>query len=72
LSNHVYTKGWEIIPDRDSFSTERMQVPGGWLVRSTLGGTGMAHWHVPDISHEWSFSPAKSAMQHCGNKGTTD
>ena len=40
--------------------TERMQVPGGWLVRTVLyngsgsyKGDSVSMVFVPDLSHEW-------------------
>lgn len=48
---------WEtIIPLKNYNSTERLQVPGGWLVCRIDGGkspAGMTMCFVADPNHEW-------------------
>ncbi len=35
--------------------TERMYVPGGWLVRITFYQVGISSSFVPDPDHEWKI-----------------
>lgn len=56
---------WELVnketyPELGGESTERLRVPGGWLVRTGLSltnrrglGTGVALCFLPDPEHEW-------------------
>jgi hypothetical protein len=52
---------WEKIHGKDQtgVTTERLKVPGGWLVRSIYwrgvheGGGGIAQSFIPDPNHEW-------------------
>lgn len=51
---------WEGLPNnRDYQTTERMQVPGGWVIKHTqLGGPMPARsslCFVPDPDHEWEI-----------------
>ena len=46
------SKKWEEIEE----STERLAVPGGWLVRSWASGyqtRAIAQTFVADVNHEW-------------------
>ena len=47
---------WEKVPEQGRSSvysqTERAKIPGGWLVRTSLGeGSGVTF--VPDPDHKW-------------------
>jgi hypothetical protein len=47
---------WESLPDR-KMDSERLKVPGGWIVRSFwsgFGGAGGIHQvFIADPNHEW-------------------
>jgi hypothetical protein len=52
------TKLWQEVPDDRGANTERMRVPGGWVVRSRVtGGVGMCF--VPD---HYAQSPGGGPM----------
>jgi hypothetical protein len=45
---------WEMIEAEPSYrQIERAKVPGGWLVRMEVGGSGGGITFVPDPNHEW-------------------
>ena len=50
---------WEIVENTDSDSTERLAVPGGWLVRTQAIDSdddsvlATALVFLPDAKHEW-------------------
>ena len=50
-----YTKKWEYIDQNDS---DRLCVPGGWIVRSWIDGYDKCTLHqifVSDPEHKWVF-----------------
>jgi len=51
---YIYSKKWEEIDD----STDRLKVPGGWIVRSYATGIDAKTIHqvfVEDSGHTWVF-----------------
>jgi hypothetical protein len=47
---------WETIERSNNDMTERMKVPGGWIVCRTSGWKfplSHANWFVPDSEHTW-------------------
>jgi hypothetical protein len=45
---------WEMIEAEPAYrKIERAKVPGGWLVRMEVGGSGGGITFVPDPNHEW-------------------
>lgn len=48
---------WERVPDDNGCVTERMEVPGGWLVRIVYIGCGnVAVTFYPDPAHAWTLN----------------
>lgn len=43
---------WQVIERSGGFSTRRLQVPGGWLVR-VVSSDGATMEFVPDTRHAW-------------------
>jgi hypothetical protein len=54
---------WERIPETNKnqyMYTDRLQVPGGWLIRtwawsSGSGGVALQHTFVEDSNHTWTL-----------------
>lgn len=49
---------WETVEEKGYDSTDRMKVPGGWLVRCTYRGYHGGGVHViflDDPAHEWTL-----------------
>ncbi len=50
-----YPRVWEIVENHDDVSeyTERLKVPGGWLVRIYFDRASTAVTFYPDPHHDW-------------------
>lgn len=45
---------WEVV-EHGFVNTERMKVPGGWIVASWLNGSGVNQVFVPDPMGTWEL-----------------
>lgn len=55
---------WEDIPEKERYRvhirSERLRVPGGWVVRSVAGSmerTNVQQTFVADAAHTWELRP---------------
>ena len=58
-----YPREWERIDDR----SERLKVPGGWIVRSDSGSYegGVHQIFIEDINHEWRLEGYWRTVSNC-------
>lgn len=51
-----YSRDWETVTNIDNEEfTERLKVPGGWLVQIVEGSERVALTFYPDPEHEWNL-----------------
>lgn len=59
---------WEYLTPQDPCATDRLKVPGGWLIRVGASEIGISAFFMPDPTHEWQDGwEEKRKMEHAIN-----